>query len=457
MDKHQCCLIVTAILVIITLVPKVVNCQNVNCASAPNGNENWITYGAVYSLTGGTFVSVKCAVDFFVSYANENFVILINNTRYYVRVLWFDDGGATASTPILYEALMAFNDVDFLIGPASSGIQPISQVAAAQSKLLFSTSAPFLLSQSGVNYNSAYTFSMQGNIADQENTCAEFFSQKLGIKTMLLTTCTGHYQFLAPQFASFNKSGINCIIDIFTSLEDFIEKIPYYKTLNADMIWGGLPNQEAQYSSALRLANWETGIGFGKSTLNPFGWAMQNTYSPSYWASTLNFGDEYFANSTFFANEFTKFTNTTPYYSHAATVASLLLVMKAAIATQSIELEVVKAYLINTTITTFYGVSNFNNPLHVAGQPLCVQYQGPNGLVQEVADGVGEYYPVATGIPLEPDYLKPKDNTGFLLAVTLGTILPGLLIIAVVIVVIAVMIFKFDVIVLPKQSQDWDV
>jgi len=38
---------------------------------------------------------------------------MINGERYYIRVLWFDDGGASTSTPILYEALMAFNNVDF--------------------------------------------------------------------------------------------------------------------------------------------------------------------------------------------------------------------------------------------------------------------------------------------------------------------------------------------------------
>jgi len=298
---------------------------------------------------------------------------------------------------------------------------------------------------------------MQGNIADQENTCANYFKNKLGLKTMLLTTCTGHYQFLAPQFASFNASGLNCIIDIFTSLDDFISKIPYYKSLNADMIWGGLPTNMAIYSQELRLANWESLIGFGKSTLNPFGWAMQNTFSPSYWATTLTYGDQYFPNSTFFVNEFEKFNNITPYYSHAATVASMLIIMKAAIALQTVNHNAIKEYLLNTTIETFYGISNFNNSLHVAGEPLCVQYQGSEGAVAEVADGLGNCNEMDVGIPPIPAYLKPKDNTGFLLAVTLGTIIPGLFILAIVGVLLAFLIFKFDVIVLPKQNQDWDV
>jgi len=55
-----------------------------------------------------------------------------------------------------------------------------------------------------------------------------------------------------------------------------------------------------------------------------------------------------------------------------------------------------------------------------------------------------------------PQYLLNRySSTSFLLSVILGTVLPTIVILALIVVLVIFLIKKYDVIVLPKQEQDW--
>lgn len=101
--------------------------------AADEGGERVITFGASLSLTGATSTEgrlVKDGYDFMVDRINEAGGIEVDGESYQVRIKYYDDESDADTAVRLYERLIVEDEVDFLLGPYSSGTTlPVSGVA----------------------------------------------------------------------------------------------------------------------------------------------------------------------------------------------------------------------------------------------------------------------------------------------------------------------------------------
>jgi branched-chain amino acid transport system substrate-binding protein len=84
-----------------------------------------ITFGASLSLTGGMSNEgqrVKDGYDFYVKLANESGGIEVDGVPYKVEIVYYDDESKPDRAAQLVERLIVEDDVDFVLGPYSSGV-----------------------------------------------------------------------------------------------------------------------------------------------------------------------------------------------------------------------------------------------------------------------------------------------------------------------------------------------
>jgi len=180
------------------------------------------------------------------------------------------------------------------------------------------------------------------------------------------------------------------------------------------------------------------------------------------WSVQTIYSDEYFGTATDFYNTFYNFTGIFPTWLSAALVVAPLITMIVINETQSLDSQTLNNYLQTFKRTLYFGTVDFNNTNHCGGTvPLCLQYipnTTPNQNFIVAPTDKLTHDPIFGVTPPIPSYLiiKPHSNTGFLLSVILGTILPVLFILLVIIVLLLVIRKSFDIIVLPKQDkQNW--
>jgi len=93
--------------------------------SSESGSDKTITFGASVSLTGDLAAEAKTAkdgYDFMVDEINAQGGIPVGDDKYQVEIKYYDDKSDPDTAVKLYDKLITQDDVDFLLGPYSSGV-----------------------------------------------------------------------------------------------------------------------------------------------------------------------------------------------------------------------------------------------------------------------------------------------------------------------------------------------
>jgi len=238
---------------------------------------------------------------------------------------------------------------------------------------------------------------------------------------------------------------------------DFTALVAKWKAVNPDILIGGGEADAQLLAKAIRLANWNpviiliAGIISGMATP-----AMNYIFTYSDWTVNLPYHDPYFGTPLELNNAYLAYNNLSGSNGvSAVAVIAYLSVYLAIRDTQSLDSAVVRDHILTANYSTVYGLLTFDDTNSFAEQPLCCQYINETFTIIG-PDNVKQQAPVFGLIPVIPKDCYPQtyDRTGFLLSVTLGTILPGLCIISTFIIIVILAIRKFDLILLPKQNAD---
>jgi branched-chain amino acid transport system substrate-binding protein len=103
--------------------------------SEPPGEVDPIRFGATVSLTGALAAEAqtsKDGYDFIVDKINEMGGIPVGDTSYPIEIVYYDDQSDADLAVQLYQKLIEEDDVDFLLGPYSSGVTNAVSTVAEQ-------------------------------------------------------------------------------------------------------------------------------------------------------------------------------------------------------------------------------------------------------------------------------------------------------------------------------------
>jgi len=272
-------------------------------------------------------------------------------------------------------------------------------------------------------------------------------------KTALVIGTPDAIPYTQSQIESFLTFNFTIIgTDVYEPTTDFTALVVKWKALNPDILLGGGVYDSNLIAKAVRLANWNPLFIFIVGQITNAQPALNYVFTYSYWTPTLPYSDPYFGTSGEVAAAVNKFNNNTITNTNTQVIAALLAVYLAINETQSLDPTVIRDYILIANISTVYGKLTFDDTNSYSGPSLCCQY------INETFTVVAPSYlksenPIFHVIPvLPPDCYPPSnDRTAFLLAVILGTVIPGLCIIGTIILIIYMLLHKFDLILLPKQ------
>jgi len=135
-------------------------------------------------------------------------------------------------------------------------------------------------------------------------------------------------------------------------------------------------------------------------------------------------------------------------------VAGLLAFHFAINATQSLNTDVLHAFISQMNEPSFYGPLHFTNGI-IADPPICTQVLNQTVEVVYPVNLQSKPFNFVTPVKVPLYLLEHPSSTSFLLSVILGTVLPTLFLLVLAVALTIFLIKRYDVIVLPKQDQDW--
>ena len=100
-------------------------CGDDDDSGESGGEDGTITFGASVSLTGDLAAEAKTSkdgYDFMVDEINAKGGIPVGDKKYRVKIKYYDDKSDPDTAVRLYDRLITQDDVDFLLGPYSSGV-----------------------------------------------------------------------------------------------------------------------------------------------------------------------------------------------------------------------------------------------------------------------------------------------------------------------------------------------
>lgn len=355
-----------------------------------------IVLGAAVSETGRYTregKDTRQGYDLWVDWVNNEYGgIKVGDMRYEVEIIYYDDEGDADTAANLVERLITEDEVDFLLGPYSSG-------------LTMSTSA--IAERYGV-------------IMVEGNGAAEEIFERGFQNIFAVLTPGGNYTQSALQLLS--ESGAETVVVAYedtafpTSVaqgaiswaEEYgmevlaVETYPVevadvsaimtkFRDLDPDVFVGG-----GHFNDALLFVNSARELGFNPDAMvitvgpsNPdfvteVGSFANYIIGPTQWEATMSWEDEYFGTAADYAARYEEMWGEPPTYQAAESTATALALHLAIEAAGSLDMDAVRQALYDLDVVTFYGPINFDETGKNASKPMgAIQIQ--DGVINVIA------------------------------------------------------------------------
>lgn len=323
---------------------------------------------------------------------NEYGGIKVGDERYNVEIIYYDDEGDADTAANLVERLITEDEVDFLLGPYSSGLTMSTSAIAERYGVIMvegNGASEDIFSRGFQNIFAVltpagnYTQSALKSLAD------------LGAKTVVIAyedtafpTSVGQgainwaeeygYEVLAVETYPVEVADVSAIMTKF-------------RDLDPDVFVGG-----GHFNDALLFVNAAQELGFNPDAMvitvgpsNPdfaaeVGSAANYIIGPTQWEATMSWEDEYIGTAAEYAERYEAMWGEPPTYQAAESTATALALHLAIENAGSLEMDAVRQALFDLDIMTFYGPINFDDTGKNAGKPMgAIQIQ--DGVINVVA------------------------------------------------------------------------
>ncbi|MEZ4656738.1 MAG: amino acid ABC transporter substrate-binding protein [Caldilineaceae bacterium] len=366
-------------------------------AAAPSGDcANTITLGAAVSETGKYAregKDTRQGYDTWLDWVNNEYGgIKVGDECYNVEIVYYDDEGDPDTAATLVEKLITEDEVDFLLGPYSSGLTMSTSAIAEKYGMVMiegNGSSEDLFERGFKNLFAVLT------PAGQYTQGALKELADMGAKTVVVA-----YEDTAFP-ASVGKGAVHWaeeygleVLGVETyplDVADVSAIMTKFRDLEPDVFVGG-----GHFNDALLFVNSAKELGFSPKAMiitvgpsNPefvteVGDASNYIIGPTQWEATMSWEDEYFGTAGEYAARYEEMWGETPTYQAAESTATALALHLAIEQAGSLDMDAVRQALFDLDVTTFYGPINFDETGKNVNKPMgAIQIQ--DGVINVVA------------------------------------------------------------------------
>jgi branched-chain amino acid transport system substrate-binding protein len=318
--------------------------------------------------------------------------IKVGDDRYKVELIQYDDEGDADTAALLVERLISEDEVDFLLGPYSSGLTMSTSAIAERYGVLMveGNGASETIFERGFKNIFAvltpagnYTQTAIKALADQgaetmviayEDTA---FPTSVGKGAIKWAEEYG-LEVLAEETYPLNVADVSAIMTKFKDLDPDI------------FVGGGHFNDALLFVRGAKEAGWTPkGMVITVGPSNPefadeVGTDANYILGPTQWEATMSWSDEWFGTAAEFAERYEARWGEPPSYQAAESTATGLALHLAIEAAGSLDTDAVRQALYDLDVNTFYGPINFDDTGKNAGKPMGT-IQILDGVTQVVA------------------------------------------------------------------------
>lgn len=357
---------------------------------------NTIRLGAAVSETGKYAregKDTRQGYDTWLDWVNNEYGgIKVGDACYNVEIVYYDDEGDPDTAATLVEKLITEDEVDFLLGPYSSGLTMSTSAIAEKYGMIMiegNGSAEELFERGFQNLFAVLT------PAGQYTQGALKELADMGAKTVVVAyedtafpTSVGVGAVKWAQEYGMEVLGIETYpLDV----ADVSAIMTKFRDLEPDVFVGG-----GHFNDALLFVNSAKELGFSPKAMiitvgpsNPefvteVGDSSNYIIGPTQWEATMSWEDEYFGTAAEYAARYEEMWGETPTYQAAESTATALALHLAIEQAGSLEMDAVRQALFDLDVTTFYGPINFDETGKNVNKPMgAIQIQ--NGVINVVA------------------------------------------------------------------------
>lgn len=360
----------------------------------PHECEDTIVLGAAVSETGKYAREGKDTRQGYNTWLdwvnNEYGGIKVGDKCYNVDIVYYDDEGDPDTAANLVERLITEDEVDYLLGPYSSGLTMATSAIAEKYGVIMveGNGASESIFERGFQNIFAvltpagnYTQSALKAVSDQ------------GAKSVVIayedTAFPSAVGAGAEKWAKEYGLEVLAVETYPKDIADVSAIMTKFRDLEPDVFVGG-----GHFNDALLFVRAAEELGFSPKAMvitvgpsNPefvaeVGDAANYIIGPTQWERTMSWQDSYFGTAEDFAERYEKMWGEPPTYQAAESTATALALQLAIEQAGSMEMDAVREALFNLDETTFYGPINFDETGKNVGKPMgAIQIQDGNILV----------------------------------------------------------------------------
>ena len=309
---------------------------------------------------------------------NEYGGIKVGDECYNVEIVYYDDEGDPDTASNLVERLITEDEVDFLLGPYSSGLTMSTSAIAEKYGVIMvegNGASEDIFSRGFQNIFAVltpagnYTQSALKALAD------------LGAKTVVIAYEDTAFPTSVGQGAEFwaKEYGLDVLaVETYPiDVADVSAIMTKFRDLDPDVFVEG-----GHFNDALLFVNASQELGFSPDAMvitvgpsNPefpdeVGDAANYIIGPTQWESSMSWEDEYFGTPADYSARYEAMWGELPSYQAAESTATALALQLAIENAGSLDMDAVRQALFDLDVETFYGPINFDETGKNAGKPM---------------------------------------------------------------------------------------
>jgi branched-chain amino acid transport system substrate-binding protein len=323
---------------------------------------------------------------------NEYGGIKVGDERYNVEIVYYDDEGDADTAANLVERLITEDEVNYLLGPYSSGLTMSTSAIAERYGMIMvegNGSSEGIFERGFKNI-----FAVLTPAGNYTQSALELLAAQ-GAKTVVIAyedtafpTSVGEG---AVRWAEEYGYEVLAIETYPVEVADVSAIMTKFRDLDPDVFVGG-----GHFNDALLFVNAAKELGFTPDGMvitvgpsNPefvteVGSAANYIIGPTQWEATMSWEDEYFGTAAEYAARYEAMWGEPPTYQAAESTATALALHLAIENAGTMDMDAVRQALFDLDIMTFYGPINFDDTGKNDGKPMgAIQIQ--DGIINVVA------------------------------------------------------------------------
>ena len=353
-----------------------------------------IVFGAAVSETGKYAregKDTRQGYDTWVDWVNNEYGgINVGGERYQVEIVYYDDEGDPDTAANLVERLITEDEVDYLLGPYSSGLtMSTSAIAEKYGVIMVEGNGA---SESIFERGFQNIFAVLTPAGNYTQSALKLLADK-GSQTVVVAyedtafpTSVGEG---AIRWAEEYGMEVLAVETYPKDVADVSAIMTKFRDLDPDVFVGG-----GHFNDALLFVNAAEELGFSPDAMvitvgpsNPdfaaeVGDSANYILGPTQWEASMSWQDEYFGSAADYAARYEGLWGEPPTYQAAESTATALALHLAIEQAGTLEMDAVRQALFGLDVTTFYGPINFDETGKNASKPMgAIQIQDGEILV----------------------------------------------------------------------------